>query len=98
MTAGSVSGDFYGLTGENQVEGNLEISISGGTFSGNSGLADGRQDDAKTTVNGGVKADIRGGTWGGNITLIGVANIGQGDLTLKNLVFLPDSKIKIVKN
>ena len=97
MTAGSVSGDFYGLTGENQVEGNLEISISGGTFSGNSGLADGRQDDAKTTVNGGVKADIRGGTWGGNITLIGVANIGQGDLTLKNLVFLPDSKIKIVK-
>ena len=28
MTAGSVSGDFYGLTGENQVEGNLEISIS----------------------------------------------------------------------
>ncbi len=97
MTAGSVSGDFYGLTGENQVEGNLEISISGGTFSGNSSLADGRQDDAKTTVSGGVKADIRGGNWGGNITLIGVADIGQGDLTLKNLVFLPDSKIKIVK-
>ncbi len=97
MTAGSVSGDFYGLTGENQVEGNLEISISGGTFSGNSSLADGRQDDAKTTVSGGVKADIRGGNWGGNITLIGVADIGQGNLTLKNLVFLPDSKIKIVK-
>lgn len=97
MTAGSVSGDFYGLTGENQVEGNLEISISGGTFSGNSSLADGRLDDAKTTVSGGVKADIRGGNWGGNITLIGVADIGQGDLTLKNLVFLPDSKIKIVK-
>ncbi len=97
ITAGSVSGDFYGLTGENQVEGNLEISISGGTFSGNSSLADGRQDDAKTTVSGGVKADIRGGNWGGNITLIGVADIGQGNLTLKNLVFLSDSKIKIVK-
>lgn len=98
VTGGTVKGDLYGVSGDNAVNGNLNVNITGGKFEGFSSPIDAGSDTGKAAVSGSAIATISGATFTGNVLLAGTSTVGSANITVNNVTLATGSRVRIVKN